>query len=110
MLKKPLGSFVIKQVFEMGEVMEDKLRELDSNKDNDWSVLIDYNFQITESRKVRDLFIAYVAMNDKGLTFKFTSLESLFFDNICEAIYFTMQNPDDFDLYCTRSGANIELV
>ena len=111
---KPLGSCIFEQVRKTGKEMETKLNKISANG-AEWAVNIDYSFQFSPDKKIRDCFTVTASpyFNDKQVgtyTFKFKSIETIFLNEICEVIYKVSLNPKQAERIIEESIVNVELV
>lgn len=114
MLEKPLGKFIINQISEMEEAIEQELIKISINKE-DWAIEIEYKFELNEYKEIRDSFIVQVIcyIDDKKqgkFKFKFRSIESIFLSEICKVIYQITQDPKQIQRIIGKSKVTIKLL
>jgi len=111
---RPLGSYIFGQVRETGRDIEVELDKISANGE-EWAINIDYSFQFSPKKKIRDCFTVTASpyINDKrqgAYTFKFASIEAISLNEICEVIYKVSLSPDQAERIIEESIVNVELV
>ena len=112
--RKPLGTIITKYVKEMEIDIEENLNNINKNGE-EWSINIDYKFEFSPERKIRDYFIVivipYIDDKKKGIyQFKFKSVEGIFLNEICEVMYDVILNPEKSNDIIENYKVNIEYL
>ena len=113
-IRKPLGIIITKYVKEMEIDIEEILNNISKN-DEEWAINIDYKFEFSSERKIRDYFIVTVIpyIDDKKqgtYQFKFKSIESISLNEICEVMYDVILNPEKSNDIIKSSKINIKYL
>jgi len=112
--RKPLGTIITKYVKEMEIDIEEILNNISKNGE-EWAINIDYKFEFSPERKIRDYFIVTVIpyIDDKKqgtYQFKFKSIESISLNEICEVMYEIILTPEKSNDIIESSKVNIEYL
>jgi len=112
--RKPLGTIITKYVKEMEVDIEEIINNINKNN-KEWAINIDYKFEFSSERKIRDYFIVtiipYIDDKKQGTyQFKFKSIESISLNEICEVMYEIVSNPDSYNNIIENSKVNIKYL
>jgi len=113
-MEKPLGSFIFNQIKNTEKEIEKKLSIL-STRGEEWAIEAEYSFSLSPYKKINDYFLVQVIpyIDDKKqgtYKFKFTSLEDIFLNEICEVIYQIIIAPDKAEQIIYNAKVTIEFI